>query len=86
MILRKEGQELTVATAFGEVVYFERYREGSKQLIRSWGTLFGNSFRWEGLHIKKYGRGKMKNEIEVHNELQKIDSFLRNEGFSINQL
>lgn len=82
MKISQEKQVVTVTiNETDSIHYYERLYTGSKILARSNGTLFGNSFRYQGIQIKKYGRGKLKNADAFHAEIEKAELLLRSNGY-----
>lgn len=84
MELSQDKQTVTVKISETDSIhYFERFGEGSKTLIGASGTIEGNSFRYEGLHVKKYGKGKFKQEKRFFEQLDKVEQFLIESGYQL---
>lgn len=80
MEITKKGKVLDVFLPEGEITY---YLKGSStyKLIRTCGHLFENSFRYDGIILKKYGRGGMKKEAQVNEIIEKVERHLKNQGY-----
>lgn len=85
MKITKQGQELIITNGEDTIYYFIKYNENSKIIKRSHGVVLGNSFRYDGLFVKKYGRGKMKNEAKVYEIIENAENLLRDNGYSFMQ-
>lgn len=81
MEIVKKGQVLDVVLEEGEITYYVKQNADSKMLIRTCGHIHGNSFRYDGIILKKYGRGMMKKEAQVHSKIEEVEKFLRKQGY-----
>lgn len=86
MEIHKDGQDIKVVCDDAEVHFWIQYNEANVLLKRSHGVILGNHFRYDGLSLKKYGRGRMRHEEKVFEILDNIEQYLRKQGYSITSL
>lgn len=84
MELTKDGQNLTVKGENIEMIYWEKIKEGSGLISRCYGIVNGQRFKYDG-YYKKIGRGRIKNEDQVWEMIEKADRFINDQGFQFSR-